>query len=62
MIRDIEVLNEIITIRKKTELLANPLYNDFCGSHFWGDIDKQLEKIEKDIENNLKLFGIIKDE
>ena len=29
MIRDIEVLNEIITIRKKTELLANPLYNDF---------------------------------
>lgn len=62
MIRDIEVLNEIITIRKKTELLANPLYNDFCGSHFWGDIDERLEKIEKDIEDNLKLFGIIKDE
>ena len=62
MIRDIEILNEIITIRKKTELLANPLYNDFCGSHFWGDIDERLEKIEKDIENNLKLFGIIKDE
>jgi hypothetical protein len=62
MIKDIEVLNEIITIRKKTELLANPLYNDFCGSHFWGDIDERLEKIEKDIENNLKLFGIIKNE
>ena len=62
MIKDVEVLNEIITIRKKTELLANPLYNDFCGSHFWGDIDKRLEQIEKDIENNLKLFGIIKDE
>ena len=62
MIRDIEILNEIITIRKKTELLANPLYNDFCGSHFWGDIDKRLEKIEKYIENNLKLFDIIKDE
>ena len=62
MIRDIEILNEIITIRKKTELLSNPLYNDFCGSHFWGDIDERLEKIENDIENNLKLFGIIKDE
>lgn len=62
MIKDVEVLNEIITIRKKTELLANPLYNDFCGSHFWDDIDERLEQIEKDIENNLKIFGIIKDE
>ena len=62
MIQEQEILDEIQTLRKKTELLANPLYNDFCGSHFWGDIDKRLEKIEKDIENNLKLFGIIKDE
>lgn len=62
MIRDIEVLNEIIEIRKKTEFLKHPLINDFCGSHFWSDIDERLEKIEKDIENNLKLFGIIKNE
>lgn len=62
MIQDQEILNEIQTLRKKTELLANPLYNDFCGSHFWGDINERLEKIEKDIENNLKLFGIIKNE
>ena len=34
MIRDIEVLNEIIEIRKKTEFLKHPLVNDFCGSHF----------------------------
>ena len=61
MIKDIEVLNEINAIRRKTELLANPLYNDFIGSHFWGDIDKRLEQIEKDIENNLKYFGVIKD-
>jgi hypothetical protein len=59
MIRDIEVLNEIKEIRKKTELLANPLYNDFCGSHFWGDIDERLQKIEEDIEKDLKLFHII---
>lgn len=50
MIGDIEVLNEIKRIRKKTELLANPLYNDFCGSHFWVDIDERLKQIEKDIE------------
>lgn len=62
MIRDIEILNEIIEIRKKTEFLKHPLINDFGGSHFWGDIDKRLEQIEKDIENNLKSFGIIKDE
>ena len=59
MIRDIEVLNEIKEIRNKTELLANPLYNDFCGSHFWGDIDERLQKIEEDIEKDLKLFHII---
>ena len=59
MINDIEVLNEIKGIRKKTELLANPLYNDFCGSHFWGDIDERLKQIEKDIENDLKTFNII---
>lgn len=59
MINDIEVLNEIKGIRKKTELLANPLYNDFCGSHFWEDIDERLKQIEKDIENDLKTFNII---
>jgi hypothetical protein len=59
MIRDIEVLDEIKEIRKKTEFLKNPLVNDFCGSYFWGDIDERLEQIEKDIETNLKLFHII---
>ena len=46
MIKEQEILDEIISIRKKTELLANPLYSDFVGSHFWGDIDKQLQDIE----------------
>jgi len=59
MIRDIEVLNEIKEIRKKTEFLKYPLINDFCGSHFWGDIDERLKQIEEDIEKNLKLFHII---
>ena len=58
MIKDIEILNKIKTIRKKTELLANPLYNDFCGSHFWGYIDKRLKNIENEIEHNLKIFNI----
>lgn len=58
MIKDLEVLNELKELRKKTELLANPLYNDFCGSHFWGDIDERLQKIEEDIEKDLKLFNI----
>ena len=59
MIKDLEVLNELKELRKKTELLANPLYNDFCGSHFWGDIDERLQKIEEDIEKDLKLFNIL---
>lgn len=60
MIKDIEILEDLKKIHLKTELLANPLYNDFCGSHLWGDVDKRLKQIEDDIENNLKLFGIIK--
>ena len=59
MIKDIEILNDIKEIRKKTELLANPLYNDFCGSHFWEDINERLKQIETDIENDLKTFNII---
>lgn len=59
MIKDIEILNEIKNVRKKTELLANHLYNDFCGSHFWGDIDERLKQIEEDIEKDLKAFKII---
>ncbi len=58
MIKDIEVLNEIKAIRKKTELLANPLYNDFSGSHLWEDIDKRLESIENDLEKNFEIFNI----
>ena len=59
MIQEREILEEIQKLRLKTELLANPLYNDFVGSHLWGDIDKRLEQIEKDIETNLKTFCII---
>ena len=59
MIRDIEILNEINEIRKKTEILSNPLYNDSGGSHLWRDIDKRLEQIKKDIETNLKTFCIL---
>lgn len=58
MIQDIEIFEEIKSIRKKTELLANPLYNDFCGSHFWEDIDGRLKSIENDIEKNFEVFNI----
>ena len=46
MIQEQEILNDIQALRKKTEILANPLYSDFCGSHFWGDIDKLLREVE----------------
>jgi len=58
MVKDLEVLNEIKEIREKTGLLADPLYNDGAGSDFWSGVDKQLEKIEKDIEENLKLWSV----
>ena len=58
--KDETVLKQLKKIQETTELLRNPLYNDFCGSHFWYDIDERLQSIIKDIEQNLKLFGIIK--
>ena len=59
MVKDLEVLNEIKGIRKKTGLLADPWYNDGAGSDFWGDVDKQLGKIENDIEENLKSWSVL---
>jgi len=58
--KDKTVLKQLKKIQETTELLRNPLYSDFCGSHFWYDIDERLQSIIKDIEQNLKLFGIIK--
>lgn len=46
MINEREILDEIQQIMKKTELLANPLYNDAGGSTFWSDIHNSLRKIE----------------
>lgn len=56
--KDEKVLKQFKKIRETTELLANPLYNDFCGSHFWKDIDERLQVIIKDIEENFKIFKI----
>lgn len=58
--KDETVLKRLKKIQETTELLRNPLYNDFCGSHFWYDIDERLQAIIKDIEQNLKGFNIIK--
>ena len=60
MIRDIEILDELKQAKAKVELLANPLYNDFCGSHFWGNINEQLDQMIKDIDKNLQFYNIIK--
>ncbi len=58
--KDEKVLIQLKKVRKTTELLANPLYNDFLGSHFWDDIDRRLQVIVQDIEENLKEFNVIK--
>jgi len=57
---DEKILKGLKKIQEKTELLRNPLYNDFLGSHFWDDIDRRLVCIIGDIEENLKTFNIIK--
>ena len=53
MINEGEILMAIKNIRLKTELLANPLYNDAGGSKFWTDIDKKLEEIELSLDKEL---------
>ena len=56
MIQEQEILNDIQTIRKKTELLANPLYNDGGGSMFWADISRQLQDIEYTILKDKEIY------
>ena len=57
MIKEQEILDDIIKIRKKTELLSNPLYNDFVGSHFWKEIDEQLEHIQNMLEKDKETYN-----
>lgn len=57
MIQEREILEEIQKLRLKTELLANPLYNDFVGSHLWGDIDKQLQDIESKLLKDKETYN-----
>jgi len=57
MILEYEILEGIKNLRAKTELLANPLYSDFVGSHFWGDIDKQLQDIEFKLLKDREIYN-----
>ena len=56
MISEQEILQEIKNIRKKTLLLANPLYNDAGGSTFWADIDRQLQDIEYKLLKDKQIY------
>ena len=47
MIRDQEVLDELRNLRKKTQLLANPLYNDADGATLYYKIDASLKKVKE---------------
>lgn len=57
MIQEQEILDEIQALRRKTELLANPLYSDFSGSHFWEDIDKLLREIELKLIKDKQIYN-----
>ena len=56
MISEQEILQEIKNIRKKTSLLANPLFNYSGRSIIWSDIDKKFKEIENKL-NKIKLHG-----
>ncbi len=57
MIKDQEVLDELLAIKQKIDLLANPIFNDFSGSHFWGNIKDSLEKIIDKINLDKRIYG-----
>lgn len=54
MITEKEILEDIQNIRKKTEIISNPLYTDFCGSFIWSDINEKLKEIEIKLRNLIK--------
>lgn len=59
MIQEEEILNDIKDIKSKTELLANPLYNDYGGSYFWGEINEDICKIINNLEKEItRLYAL----
>ncbi|MBR6907806.1 hypothetical protein IKN40_04900 [bacterium] len=46
MITENEIIEDIKSIKRKVELMKNPLYTDYCGSYLWGEIYDKLEDIE----------------
>ena len=57
MIKDQEVLDELLLTKQKVDLLANPIYNDFVGSHFWREIKDSLDKIIEKINLDKRIYG-----
>jgi len=56
MIKDQEILDDIRNLRKKTQLLANPLYNDTGGSTLYSKIDTSLKKVEEWLVNDKEIY------
>lgn len=57
MIKDQEILGEIKNLRKKTQLLANPLYNDSGGSKLYSEIDSKLKSIEESLIKDKQIYN-----
>lgn len=51
MINENEIIDDIKSIKKKVEILKNPLYTDYCGSYLWAEVYNKLEDIENIINN-----------
>ena len=46
MITENEIIEDIKSIKRKVELMKNPLYTDYCGSYLWIEVYDKLEDIE----------------
>jgi len=46
MITENEIIEDIKSIKRKVELMKNPLYTDYCGSYLWREVYDKLEDIE----------------
>lgn len=51
------IFEEIVNLKKKMELLANPLYNDAGGSTFWREVYDKIDEAHKLLIKDKRIYG-----
>lgn len=51
------IFEEIVNLKKKMELLANPLYNDAGGLTLWREVYDKIDEAYKLLIKDKRIYG-----